>query len=171
MLLSAVAVAPVQTQAQNGDANGGGNDNSSRGNTFQDWGKVCEDVAQRDREVCYIAQTAQFDDSDLSVEVSVGRLIADHDGVVGVIRVPTGVDLGAGLALRVDDTEQITVDYDVCLKQGCQTFIDLEEREQLPKMRQGKTLHVGFVPFGREGTQVVRLSLDGFAAGLEAVVD
>jgi invasion protein IalB len=167
MLMTAVAAAPAK--AQNGG--GGGNDGSSSDKTFQDWGKACEDVPQRDEDVCYIAQTAQFADSDMSVEVSVGRLIVDHDGIVAAIWVPTGVDLGAGLALRVDDTEQITADYDVCLKQGCQAFIDLQEREQLSKMRRGKVLHIGFVPFGTKGTRVVRVSLDGFTAGLDALVE
>jgi invasion protein IalB len=152
--------------AQDGDADGNG---AASGSSYEDWGKVCEDVPRREKEVCYIAQTIEFAENDVAIQISVGRLVADHDGLIAVIRVPTGVDLGAGLALRVDETEQIKADYDVCLKRGCRTYIDLEGRGQLNRMRQGKALHIGFVPFGSTETRVVRASLDGFAAGVNSL--
>jgi invasion protein IalB len=161
-----ITTAAASAYAQNGDT---GNTSATSRETFQDWGRVCEDAPQREGQVCYIAQTLDFAESDMAVEISVGRLVADHDGLVAAIRVPIGVDLGAGLALRVDETEQITADYDVCLQQGCQAFIDLQERGQLTKMRQGKVLHIGFVPFGSTKTRVVEGSLGGFTAGIDAL--
>ena len=166
--------------AQDGNGNGGGGGagggNAEAGSnagaaaeSFQDWGKVCEEVPRRDEQLCYLAQTIEFSDRDLAVEISVGRLVADHDGLIAVVRVPTGVDLGAGLALRVDDTEQVSTDYDVCLERGCQAFVDLQDRGLLSKMRAGKVLHIGFVAFGGTDTQVIRGSLKGFTAGIEAI--
>ena len=86
-----------------------------------------------------------------------------------VMNLPLGVDLRAGVALKVDEEEEMKAPYAQCTRNGC------EVRSALPKkiveqFKKGKALHVGFRPFGTEQTAVMDVSLKGFSSALKKIM-
>lgn len=79
-----------------------------------------------------------------------------------VMDLPLGVDLRAGMVLRIDNGKETTARYLRCTKNGCTSRVRLTP-QMVVTMRKGLNLQVGFRPFGSAKMMVVNASLMGFS--------
>ncbi len=78
-----------------------------------------------------------------------------------VMQLPLGVDLRAGMVLKVDDAKEMKAPYLKCTNSGCEVRSVLTE-ELLGQLKRGHTMKVGFRAFGAKKTMVVNADLSGF---------
>lgn len=134
--------------------------------TYGQWGVLCNSTTPSQ---CRAAQTQKSTD-----EKSPGTLLqvlfaAEKGKMFGVFTFPFGVDLRAGIALRVDEGDEVKGSFMTCLSDGCQSITEIDEK-LLAQIRKGKTLKVGFRSWGGgDKTLVVEVPLEGAAQAIAAV--
>lgn len=135
--------------------------------TFGQWSLLCNSASPNE---CRAAQTQKsLDEKNPGTLLQV--LFATEKGkMFGVFILPFGVDLRAGIALRVDEGTEVKGSFMTCLPDGCQSITEIDEA-LLAQLRTGKTLKVGFRPWGggADKTLVVDVPLDGAAEAIAAV--
>lgn len=138
------------------------------GQTFKDWvircGKANEAAPVKP---CVMGQSLAFKDAEKPImQILVGILKADQKAII-VFTVPLGVRLPPGLSLQVDQTEEIKMPYQQCIKGGCRArlVIDRKLEAALKAGLQGTATFVNGA--GRE--VVLKISLKGFTAALNSL--
>jgi len=134
--------------------------------SFGQWAVLCNSTTPSE---CRAAQTQKSLD-----EKNPGTLLqvvfaAEKGKMFGVFTLPFGVDLRAGIALRIDEGNEVKGSFMTCLPDGCQSINEIDE-SFLAQMRTGKILKVGFRSWGGgDKTLVVDVPLDGAAQAIAAV--
>ena len=100
------------------------------------------------------------------VEVAIG-FPKEKQGARGIIVVPLGVLLQAGMSIKVDDGKEYKFQARFCDNNGCFGYVDLNET-LLDSLRKGKTLLVSFQALNKKQISV-SVSLKDFAASLAQV--
>lgn len=134
---------------------------------YQDWVKVCADIAQQER--CEIQQTLM-----LNAEQGQNRLLRavvtnTPDGLLMQLFLPLGVDLRPGIVLRIDEHPEFPQSFVTCLQDGCISAFLLNELH-LQHLKTGSALKLGLRPFNSEQTLVFELSLRGFTRATQALL-
>jgi len=78
-----------------------------------------------------------------------------------VMQLPLGVDLRAGMVLKVDDAKEMKAPFLKCTKAGCEIQSVLTD-DLLAQLKRGNFMKVGFRAFGAKKTMVVNADLSGF---------
>lgn len=135
-------------------------------NTFGKWGVMCNPANPAE---CRAAQTQNYADGGSQGRLLQVLLAVENGRTFAVLTLPFGVDLRAGIAMKVDEGAEVKGVYSTCLPDGCQSVLELDE-SLVGQVRSGKTLKVGFRPWGgEEKTFVVDVPLDGAREALAAI--
>ncbi|WP_162937617.1 invasion associated locus B family protein [Indioceanicola profundi] len=137
------------------------------GTTFDDWAVECEtgpDGATR----CFLSQVQLLRENN-------ARLLKASVGYPGpaaepflVLLLPLGVDLRAGIALKLDDAPQISLAYQQCLQEGCTAALQLDG-QTLAALRKAERIQVGIKPYGSAQIMTIKISPEGLARGMDAL--
>ena len=135
---------------------------------YEDWHTVC--VQQDEKSICEVTQTMQLEkDGQTSFAMRI-TLIKQADKTVMEIALPLGLDLPAGIALQVDENNEINIPFVTCVAQGCAAVVVTED-EFLNELRQGTELKVAYRPFGQTQAVVLVSSLRGFTSAIQLLAD
>ena len=86
---------------------------------------------------------------------------------VAIFVTPTGVLLPAGVTVRIDQGEPVTIEYRQCVQSACIAPMELTEA-RLQAMKAGQQVHVRIVaPNGK--TAEIPISLSGFTAAFSSL--
>lgn len=136
-------------------------------NSFGDWQLRCETPAGAQAEQCYLVQNVAAEDrTNLTLLVIV---LKTADGKSKLLRVvtPLGVLLPAGLGLKIDQTDVGRAGFLRCMTTGCFAEVVMEDN-LVNQLKNGKQATFIIFPSPEEGIGIP-LSLDGFAAGYDAL--
>ncbi|WP_169570021.1 invasion associated locus B family protein [Sneathiella limimaris] len=131
------------------------------------WKLVCQ--AKDDPQSCLIEQKLVLRQQKEEGTGQVGQILNIKIFYVGkesrkpyiVMQLPLGVDLQAGLLMKIDENQEVKAPYSICSKIGCE-MRSLLPTDMLAKMKAGTAMKVGFRPYGSKQTIVVQASLIGF---------
>ena len=133
--------------------------------TYGQWGVLCNPASPSD---CRAAQTQKSVDEKNPGTLLQVLFAAEKGKMFGVFTLPFGVDLRAGIALRIDEGEEVKSSFMTCLPDGCQSITEINET-LLAQLRKGKVLKVGFRSWGGgDKTLVVDVPLDGAGQAIAA---
>ncbi|HET58143.1 MAG TPA: invasion associated locus B family protein [Deltaproteobacteria bacterium] len=134
---------------------------------YQDWMVIC--VEKDDGTVCTMRQT-----QDLKTEQVSGRLVRATVGTrpdgtaIMELMLPLGLDLRAGIAVKVDDKPEFGASFLTCTKDGCMVLLPLDEK-LLASLKSGNVARVFSRPFGSEKAMVITISLMGFSRAYQEI--
>lgn len=129
------------------------------------WSAQCASVTRNAPPECSIQQNAALNGRPFASATV--RLPAGQPAIL-VLRVPSEIDLHAGLTFQIDDAAPRTTGIETCDGTACysRTLLDDATREA---MRAGKNLSVTFRGFAAQRDVSIPFDLDGFAAGFDAI--
>jgi invasion protein IalB len=137
------------------------------GQAFDDWAVECE-RAQDGTERCFLSQSQLLKESNARLlKASIGLLGPKGEPTL-VLLLPLGVDLRAGIALKVDDRPQVSVAFQRCVQEGCVGVLPLDAAT-LAAMRGAKRIQVGMLPYAGQQAVTVDVSPRGLARGMDAL--
>ena len=135
--------------------------------TYQDWVVACQ--AQNERTLCVMRQVqsnTQTGQHVLTVEFSGG---GDGDRLGGVLLMPFGLSLAAGVTAGIDDSAPgPALAFSTCLPQGCLAPVAFEAG-QVAKLRAGTALTVTAQSLSPDKSVTLKVSLKGFSAALNRI--
>lgn len=135
-------------------------------NTYGKWGVLCN---QAKPVQCRAAQTQNYAETGNPGRLLQVLLTVEKGRTFAVMTLPFGVDLRAGIAVKVDEATEIKGVYTTCLPDGCQSILEFDENV-VGQVRSGKTMKVGFRPWGGDDkTFVVEVPLEGAKEALAAI--
>ena len=135
--------------------------------TYQDWVVACQ--AQNERTLCVMRQVqsnTQTGQHVLTVEFSGG---GDGGRLGGVLLMPFGLSLAAGVTAGIDDAAPgPMLAFSTCLPQGCLAPVAFAA-EQVAKLRAGTALNVTAQSLSPAQPVTLKVSLKGFSAALNRI--
>ena len=159
---------PAMAQSAS-NTSGSSNDSSSMThNSHQDWQSFCE--LRKEKTICKISQTLQREKDgqvNFAMRITLSKL---DDKTFMEVALPLGLDLQAGIVLRVDENEEINLPFATCVAQGCAAVI-VAEQEFLSKLRKGTVMKVAFRAFAQTQTSLLNVSLSGFTSAMKVFSD
>jgi invasion protein IalB len=137
---------------------------------FEDWRLQCAKTPQGGRANCRIYQRIVLQQGKAPVLAAFVIIAKINDKPVPVMKVvtPLGVDLSAGVAMKVDEEKQVNLPYQVCLPGGCIARL-APDSDFLGKLRHGQKFLAGFRRAQVAQTSTFSLSLKGFGKALAAL--
>ena len=143
-------------------------DTSGSGISHQDWQSLCE--LREEKTICQISQTLQREqDGQVSFAMRISLTKQDNKIFMEVV-LPLGLDLPGGIALRVDEGNEINLPFATCVAQGCAAGVVTEEAF-LNQLRKGTIMRVAFRPFAQTQTSLLNVSLSGFTSAMKVLSD
>lgn len=137
------------------------------GDTFDNWAVECEQGSAGVSH-CFLSQTHLMAGNNARLlKASIGYLGPKQEPML-VFLLPLGVDLRAGVAMKIDDQPQISLAYQQCVQDGCIGTLALDQAT-VAALRKAKRIQVGFRPFGSNETMTVELSPAGLGRGMDAL--
>jgi|GEM_PF-1634481 len=133
--------------------------------TYGQWGVLCNSSSPSE---CRAAQTQKSVDEKNPGTLLQVLFAAEKGKMFGVFTLPFGVDLRAGIAVRIDEGEEVKGSFMTCMPDGCQSITEINET-LLAQIRKGKVLKVGFRSWGGgDKTLVVDVPLEGAGQAIAA---
>jgi invasion protein IalB len=137
---------------------------------FQDWAVRCGRPEGQTQEICEMLQERSDEEGRPMMGVAVARVANSPDPGMLII-LPLGIALPEGVALKVDDGEELPVPVQRCQRRGCEIEVLLEP-DLLGQLKTGRQATVLFHVEQPKGVQrvAVPISLLGFTAALDEVL-
>ena len=142
------------------------------GQSFGDWRLICSvpndpTAAPQPPQACFISQRVVDPNSQQPVlVVTIGYFTARRlPGAL--LSMPLGIPLSTGVQISVDGRPLSTVPFEVCRRDGCQTFVQLNET--LINSFKAGNQGAATVRTGERSAFNVPFSLQGFTAGFAQV--
>lgn len=158
VLLVAVHSMPAWAQSKDAEAK------AAPAQVFQDWKLQCEAKAKR----CYIFQRTDLQTSGQQVlNVVVGNLGPDGTHIMH-FTVPLGIYIPPGIAMKIDDGDQINVPVHTCTPNGCEAILSLESKV-LSTLESAKTTNVAFLDAVTRQQLTIGVSMAGFSDAYAAL--
>jgi invasion protein IalB len=133
--------------------------------TYGQWGVLCNPSSPSE---CRAAQTQRSVDEKNPGTLLQVLFAAEKGKMFGVFTLPFGVDLRAGIAVRIDEGDEVKGSFMTCMPDGCQSITEISET-LLAQIRKGKVLKVGFRSWGGgDKTLVVDVPLEGAGQAIAA---
>lgn len=138
---------------------------------FQDWAVRCGQPEGQTQEICEMLQERSSKEGHPIMGVAVARVANSPDPGMLII-LPLGIALPEGVALRIDDGEEVPVEVQRCQRRGCEIEVLLKP-ELLASLKAGQQANVLFHVEEPQGVQKVSvpISLLGFTAALDEVLN
>lgn len=144
---------------------------SSLQETYDDWRVACLQNKENEGHICSLSQTQRRQGDGariLSMELVVD---GDDERVKGRLILPFGLRLADGATLRIDEQDDVVpVSFSTCLKVGCIVPLSFTG-ERLAALRQGDRMNVETAAINNDQPFVFQVSLKGFAAALDRVIE
>jgi invasion protein IalB len=135
-------------------------------NSYKDWQSIC--VSQQQATNCQITQTMQVEkDGEVSFAMRI-TLFKQAENIVMEVTLPLGLNLQSGIAIQVDESNEINIPFVTCVAQGCAATI-AADAGLLKLMREGTTLKVAFRPFAQADGILLNASLRGFTGAVQVL--
>jgi invasion protein IalB len=159
---------PVMAQSDTVTSGSSTDSSSETRNTHQDWQSLCE--LREENTICQISQTLKIE-KDGQVDFTVRITLTKRAGkILMEVALPLGLDLPAGIALQVDESNEINLPFATCVALGCAVVVETKE-EFLNQLRKGTILKVAFRPFGQTQGVLLNVSLRGFTSAIQVLSD
>lgn len=137
------------------------------GDHFGDWTFSCEALGPS-RTRCALVQELMMQDGAARIlRLTLGRLGSENEMALLALA-PLGVYLPAGVAIKVDQGEQVAMQMQTCVQAGCEAALRIDNN-LLKALKRGRTLFVGFKSGPAEETITVPASLAGISQGIRAL--
>ena len=135
---------------------------------FGDWALSCRTPSNDRPERCVLAQNIVIKQSSKRVlNISVTRPGPDKP-YIAAVTAPLGILLAAGLVLQIDEKDLVRFPLQICNVNGCQGQFPMTDdlRSSIAAGKAGKVVirQPNGQPLG------IQFSLNGFAAGMQALV-
>lgn len=128
------------------------------------WIKICEQEQEEGPEICLVTQEVRTEEGEFLSSISL-RQTEGEEGRVLLVAVPPGTMLQPGLRIQVDEGEQISGEYVICLPNACYAETEVDE-DFVNQMKAGQDLVVSVI--NNQGQPVgIGLTLMGFTAAEE----
>ena len=140
MVPKATPAAPAATPAAPGAPAAG----AERGSEESAWVKLCRKNEQTgNKQICLVQHERLDPDAGIVLAVPAVRSVEGEDKQSLMVGVTTAYSLviPAGVQIKIDDSEPISLQYVVCLPTSCQAQMELT-KEIFDKMRNGKQMIV-----------------------------
>lgn len=127
------------------------------------WGVICDRSTPRN---CRVAQ------SQLTEEAGSRRrmllvMVWRENGKTGMsLTVPLGIDLRAGITVKVGEGAERQFPFLTCAPDGCRTIVLIDDQSE-KDLRAGTLMRVGFRPLGNEKPVLINAPLKGLGAALD----
>jgi len=158
----AVVAHSIPAWAQSGDTSAKPNPNTPQ--AFKDWLFKCEAEPKR----CFAFQhTSLQETGQRLLGVVVGNLGPEGKQILH-LTVPLGIYIPPGVAMKIDQGQQITVPVFTCTPTGCEAMLDLEA-PLLSDLERAKAMNVAFLDAVTRRQITVTVSLAGFHAAYASV--
>jgi invasion protein IalB len=151
------APAPAAAAAGAAPAAGAGPEDSA-------WVKLCLKNEQTgNKEICLVNHEGLEPNTGMVLVAAAVRSVEGEDKQSLLVRLPTAYSLvmPAGVQIKIDDGEPISLQYAVCFPTSCQVQIDLT-KEMFDSMRKGKQMVVAAVNM-QQKTMAFPVPLTGFS--------
>ncbi|SFR60717.1 invasion associated locus B family protein [Thiomicrospira sp. ALE5] len=133
-------------------------------NTFGDWQLVCTEQGDKS---CRALQTLDLEQGEQSMRLLEVMVFYAGDQARMNMTFPLGLDLLAGIVLKVDENDEIGLPFSTCLADGCRVIGNIGD-DVMAQLMAGNVMKVGFRGFGEEQTLVLDVSLRGSASAFRA---
>lgn len=135
---------------------------------FEDWNLVCPPAAtEGDKPDCHLSQQKADPQSSSTLLLASIVLKGPKPSPFLILASPLGINLPAGLTLKVDRRTPVKLVFNTCTHQGCFAGLGLS-KSMLRQFRRGLNAQVTYQDAARRPVKV-DLSLRGVTAGLEAL--
>ena len=136
---------------------------------YKDWGLHCRASEAESGKFCRLFQRLVIEDSkQVALEVLVKPPVSGQAAEV-VMLLPLGIFLPADLILKVDDTDQVAVEFERCYPDGCVARFPLSD-EMRNRFQKGNVAEVR-VRDDPAREVVLKISLAGFTAAYRALLE
>jgi len=133
----------------------------------QDWTVICDKPEGAAAERCSIVQALNQRESQKQVlRIEIGYL-GESTQLIGIVTVPLGVALPAGLKMRIDEGKELPYQFGQCLPNGCIVGIQVSA-ELLAQLKAGTKAAVTFQD-GMQRPITLPVSLKGFTAAYKVI--
>lgn len=134
---------------------------------FTDWDLVCPTVSEEleTEPACHLSQTVQSSDSQFNLMLA--TVVQRDELPVLILTTPLGIDLGAGLAWRVDARQKRRFIFNTCTLEGCFAAIKLD-KTLTNELRRGNVLSATYRDGAGNPIEAV-VSLSGFITATKAL--
>ena len=175
LLCAGASLAQAQNQVPNQGPPAGAGQPQQRleptGESFGNWRLICavptDPAAQAQPQTCFISQRFLDPNSQRPLLVVTIGYFRPGAPLGALFALPLGIPLAKGVEVNVDGRPVMTVPFDICRRDGCQVFVQMND-----------TL-IGAFKAGNQAAAIVRssrgealnipFSLQGFTAGFERV--
>lgn len=141
------------------------------GEKFKDWTVRCEqfkDQKQKSFTQCHIFQDLKHRTRGIRLlHMAVAYPPQRSQQAVGILTMPLGVYLPAGVKLQIDKRAPVAVVFERCEPVGCKAGFPLEER-MLRALKKGAKANITFHDMRRKPV-TIPVSLRGFTAALRSL--
>ncbi len=138
------------------------------GTTYDDWKVECEKASQSAPEKCFLSQIQMVKENNARLlKASIGYIGPQNEPIL-VVAAPLGIDLRAGVAIRIDDGLKSPLTVQRCVQEGCVASIAFDS-ETLPVFTEAKKILIGMLPYGAPQSLVVAISTKGLSKGMAAL--
>lgn len=139
------------------------------GDQIGDWVFQCQALSASETRCALVQNIVDKNTRNRVIGAVLRRVGPDGDKVGLFIAAPLGIYLGAGIAAKIDQGEQFSLQLQSCtVKSGCIAGIEVDAG-RLEALRKGKRLLVGFKTTAGAKTVTVPVSLKGVTDGLKAL--
>ena len=137
------------------------------GTAFGDWQVECETAADG-KPHCFLVQTQLLKENNARLlKMSVGYIGPKGEPVL-VALLPLGIDLRAGVVMKLDEGGEAPMTLQQCTQDGCVASKVLDAKE-LAAFTKAQTLRLGMLPYAGKQSVTMMVSLKGISAGLNAL--
>lgn len=139
------------------------------GDRIGDWTFQCRALSAQDT-VCALVQIAADEKTKRQLMKAVVHPVGKGKDrkLRLVVTLPLGIFLATGIAGKIDDGKQFNFVLLTCRQNGCEAAVDIDAKMR-NAMRAGKQLVVAFKPRPKSEAFGVRVSLNGFTAGIRTL--
>lgn len=139
------------------------------GQQFGDWKVRCEQNPNNPQVPnCFIFQSVVENQSNQTILAFLVALSPDAQEARAIFIAPLGVDLRAGLQLQVDDGTPTSHGFTMCLRDGCQAHVRLDD-VMLDRFKRGLKGTISYLALPNGRNMRLPISFKGFTAALNSL--
>ena len=135
---------------------------AAQGQPFEGWVLNCNEEAKK----CTLSQTLMDSKTSQRVaNIAIGNLGPKGESFM-LINTPLGIIVAAGVAYKIDENEQVSVQVQHCTQEGCHAAVPVTAKLQ-KELAHGKILRLGIMAPDKQSLSL-EFQLKGFKEALEA---
>jgi len=137
----------------------------AQGVTFDDWKLECQKPQDAKAEQCSLSQSQTLKENNTPILLASLGYAGERREPVLVVTTPLGIDLRAGVLLRLDNGLKAPLTVQQCTQRGCVASISFDP-DTLAALSNAKMIQVGMLPYGSSQSLIVNISPKGISKGM-----